>query len=88
MLAASCENFARQCVNGLVATKKGPQTVMQGLAICTALAPIIGYDAAAAIAHHASESGETIKEVALKETDLSSEELDKILEPLSMTEPK
>ena len=28
------------------------------------------------------------KEVALRVTDLSSEELDKILEPLSMTEPQ
>ena len=90
LLAASCENFARQCVNGLVATSKGPDMVMQGLAICTALAPIpgIGYDKAAHIAHLASESGETVKQVALRETNLTAEELDKVLEPLSMTEPK
>jgi fumarate hydratase class II len=88
LLAAAAENFARQCINGLVATKKGPEMVMQGLAICTALAPIIGYDEAARLAHVASESGETIKEVALRETDLSDSELDKVLEPLSMTEPK
>ena len=88
LLAAASENFARQCINGLVATKRGPEMVMQGLAICTALAPIIGYDEAARLAHVASESGETIKEVALRETDLSDAELDKVLEPLSMTEPK
>jgi fumarate hydratase class II len=88
LLAASCENFARQCVSGLVATDKGPKMVMQGLAICTALAPIIGYDAAAAIAHDASVSGETIKQVALRKTKLTSAELDEVLEPLSMTEPK
>jgi len=88
LLATTAENLARQCVNGLEATNKGPEMVMQGLAICTALAPIIGYDAAAAIAHDASVSGETIKEVALRETDLTSEQLDEVLEPLSMTEPK
>jgi fumarate hydratase class II len=88
LLAASCENFARQCVSGLVATKRGPQMVEQGLAICTALAPIIGYDAAAAIAHHAAQTGETIKQVALRETKLTAEQLDEVLEPLSMTEPK
>jgi len=88
LLAAASENFARQCINGLEATKKGPAMVMEGLAICTALAPIIGYDEAARLAHVASESGETIKEVALRETDLSDAELDKVLEPLSMTEPK
>jgi len=62
--------------------------VMQGLAICTALAPIIGYDEAARLAHVAVESGETIKQVALRETDLTDAQLDEVLEPLSMTEPK
>jgi fumarate hydratase class II len=61
---------------------------MEGLAICTALAPIIGYDEAARLAHIASESGETIKQVAQRETKLTGEKLDKVLEPLSMTEPK
>ena len=60
--------------------------VAQGLAICTALAPVIGYDAAAAIAHEAAESGETIKQVALRETSLSGEQLDQILDPEKMTE--
>jgi len=87
LLATSAQNLARQCVNGLIATNKGPEMVMQGLAICTALAPLIGYDAAAGIAHDASENGETIKQVALRETDLTEEQLDEVLEPLSMTEP-
>ena len=87
LLAATCENFSRQCITGLVATPKGPDMVEQGLAICTALAPVIGYDKAAAIAHTASETGETIKEVSLRETDLTAEELDMILEPSAMTEP-
>ena len=87
LLATSAKNLARQCINGLTATDKGPEMVMQGLAICTALAPIIGYDAAAAIAHEASQNGETIKEVALRVSDLTSAQLDKILDPLSMTEP-
>ena len=88
ILSTGSKNFSEQCIDGLEATTKGPQMVNQGLAICTALAPKIGYDKAADIAHKASLSGETIKEVALKETDLSSDELDVILEPLSMTEPK
>ena len=88
ILASGSNNFSKQCIEGLVATDKGPNMVNQGLAICTALAPKLGYDKAANIAHIASENGETIKEVTLRETDLSSEEIDKILEPLSMTEPK
>ena len=87
LLATSAKNLARQCIDGLTATDKGPEMVMEGLAICTALAPIIGYDAAASIAHEASKNGETIKEVAMRVTDLNSTQLDEILEPLSMTEP-
>ena len=87
LLAASCRNLSQQCVTGITATARGPAMVEHGLAICTALAPKIGYDSAAAIAHLASESGETIKQVALRETDLSSDELDRILDPMTMTEP-
>ncbi len=87
LLAASCRNMARQCVNGLKATPKGPEMVEKGLAICTALAPVIGYDAAAAIAYKAAKSGETVKQVALRETKLSAAELDKVLDPSTMVEP-
>ena len=88
ILSNGSKNFSKQCIEGLVATEKGPNMVNQGLAICTALAPKLGYDKAANIAHIASETGKTIKEVTLQETELSSEEIDEILEPLSMTEPK
>jgi len=89
LLAASCENFSRQCISGLKATTKGPDMVEQGLAICTALVEVDGirYDDAAAIAKEASKTGETIKQVAIRMTNLSAKELDVILEPGAMTEP-
>lgn len=87
LLAASSSNFSKQCISGIEATKAGPEMVERGLAIGTALAPIIGYDEAAAIAKEASESGETVKQVALRMTDLGSERLDEILDPIRMTEP-
>ncbi|MCH7746265.1 MAG: aspartate ammonia-lyase, partial [Chloroflexi bacterium] len=59
----------------------------RGLGIVTSLVPHIGYDAAAAIAKEAQATGQTAKEVAITKTDLSSEELDEILDPGSMTEP-
>jgi fumarate hydratase class II len=61
--------------------------VERGLALCTALVPAIGYDAAAAISKHAFASGKTVREVALEETKLSKEELDKLLDPFKMTAP-
>ena len=87
LLTTSCTNLTSQCINGITATTAGPDKVEQGLAMCTALAPIIGYDAAADIAHKAAQSGETIREVALRETDLDAATLDKALDPFSMTEP-
>jgi len=87
LLDRATDNFVNQCLTGLTATSKGPDMVEQGLAIGTALAPTIGYDAAAAIAKEASQTGQTIREVARGKTTLSEEELDKTLNPFAMTEP-
>ena len=53
----------------------------------TTLVPHIGYDKSAELAHKAQQTGQTIMEVALAETDLNKQELQKILDPESMTEP-
>ncbi len=87
LLASATENFTRQCVTGLVATRAGPDLVDKGLAIGTALAPVIGYDAAAAIAKEAAKTGKTIREVAKERTKLTDRELDKFLDPVTMVEP-
>jgi fumarate hydratase class II len=87
VLATSCENFAVQCIDGLQATDRGPEMVERGLMIGTALAPIVGYDAAANIAKTAAKTGKTIREVAREMTDLSDAELDRVLDPALMTEP-
>ena len=87
LLAASANNFADQCVSGIQATSQGPDMVERGLMLGTALAPSIGYDAAAAIAKQAAATGRTIREVAREETDLSEQELDDLLKPEDMTKP-
>ena len=87
LLSASATNLSRQCVTGLTATSAGPDMVDRGLAIVTTLVPHIGYDASADIAKEAQATGQTVKEVALVRTSLSSEDLDEILDPSGMTEP-
>ena len=87
LLSASANNFADQCVKGIEATSVGPDMVEKGLMLGTALAPAIGYDAAAAIAKDAAASGSTIRETAKEKTELSDEELDALLNPEGMTEP-
>jgi fumarate hydratase class II len=87
LLAAATQNFAEHCVDGLRATQRGPELVEKGLAIATGLAPLIGYDAAAAVAKEAARSGRTIREVAREQTSLSEEALQRALDPAAMTEP-
>jgi fumarate hydratase class II len=87
ILGTVSRNLADQCISGLKATSKGPDMVQNGLAIVTTLVPHIGYDVSAAIAKEAGQMGESIKEVALRRTELSSDELDGILDAGSMTEP-
>jgi fumarate hydratase class II len=55
--------------------------------IVTALNPVIGYDLAAKIAKRAYAEGRRVKEVAAEMTDLSSDELDRLLDPAEMTKP-
>ena len=88
LLAASAKNFSKRCVEGLEATERASETVERGLMLATALAPAIGYDAAAAIAKEAAKTGRTIREVALQETDLSPDQLEELLDAEAMTEPK
>jgi fumarate hydratase class II len=87
LLAAASENFAGRCVESLKATERGPEMVERGLMLGTALAPAIGYDAAAEIAKEAAKTGRTIREVARQKTQLSEEDLDRLLDPERMTEP-
>ena len=87
LLASVTRNFTEQCIKGIKATTKGLEMVERGLAISTALAPIIGYDEAASISKEAYKTGKTVREVARERTNLSEEELDRILDPASMTKP-
>jgi fumarate hydratase class II len=87
ILASATSNFRLRLVDGLNATSRGPELVEQGLALCTALVPAVGYDKAAGIAHDAYKSGKTVRQIARETTELSDEELAKLLDPVKMVEP-
>jgi fumarate hydratase class II len=86
-LGTATRNFADNLVAGLQATSRGPDIVESGLMLVTALAPEIGYDAAAALAKEAFTSGRTIRDLARERTSLSEADLDRILDPAAMVEP-
>ncbi len=58
------------------------------LAMCTSLVPVIGYDAAAAIAKKAFAQGKTVRQVAIDEAVASADELKDLLNPAEMTRPR
>jgi fumarate hydratase class II len=60
--------------------------VGQNPILVTALTPVIGYDKAAEIAKKAYAEGRSVQEVAAEMTDLSKEELHRLLDPKKMTE--
>ncbi|MHC5111302.1 MAG: class II fumarate hydratase [Planctomycetota bacterium] len=88
LMANGARVFADRCVAGIEANEERCQELIEGsLAMCTSLAPLIGYDKAAAIAKEAYQTGKTVRQVAREHHVLSDEELDKALDPLSMTRP-
>ncbi|MHC4674330.1 MAG: class II fumarate hydratase [Planctomycetota bacterium] len=88
LLANGIKVFTERCVEEIEPNvERCEQLVEQSLAMCTSLAPVIGYDQAAAIAKEAYATGRTIRQVALEKGVLSADELNKLLDPASMTEP-
>ncbi len=88
LLAASANNFADRCISGIDANRERcNEMVEKSLAMCTALAPEIGYDAAAAIAKESYKTGKTVREIAARKKILSPKRLNEILDPMRMTMP-
>jgi fumarate hydratase class II len=88
ILANGARTFTDRCVTGIVANEANcTQSVERNLAICTSLAPAIGYDKAAAISKEAFKTNKTVREVALEWDVLPADELDRLLDGRAMTQP-
>jgi len=88
LLTSAVGVFTERCVSGIEANEPRCAELIEGsLAMCTSLAPRIGYDQAAAIAKEAYASGKSVRQVALEKKVLPPGELAKTLDPMSMTEP-
>jgi fumarate hydratase, class II len=86
LLAAVSKNLEQRAVRGLQAdAARASGFVEQSLAMCTVLAPEIGYERAAAIAKEAYRSGRTVREVAREISGIPEERLNQLLDPRSQT---
>jgi fumarate hydratase, class II len=86
VLGNAARLFAEKAVAGFTVNgKRLSEAVEKNPILVTALAPVIGYEKAAEIAKKAYAEGRKIKEVAAEMTDIPREELDRLLDPGSMT---
>jgi fumarate hydratase class II len=88
ILASSTNTFSRECIEGIEADKiKCESFVEESLAMCTSLAPVLGYDVAASIAKKAFAQNKTVKQVVIEEKILDKKEAAKVLNPKTMIKP-
>ena len=88
LLSTTTRVLADKAIAGFtVNTGRIAELVDMNPIMVTALNPIIGYDNAAKIAKRAYAEGRRVKDVAVEMTDLSPEELDRLLDPAELAEP-
>ncbi len=88
LISDACHGFVEFMVQGIEADRQRIDWyVKNSLMLVTALAPKIGYDKAAKVAHTAHVEHSSLKEAALKLGYLSAEEFDTLVRPETMTRP-
>ena len=87
-LANSCRNLADRAITGMTFNEdRLAEGVGKNPILVTALNPVIGYEKAAKIAKEAFASGRPVIDVAEEQSDLSRDELEKLLDPKTLTHP-
>jgi fumarate hydratase class II len=88
LLTDGCTNFRKFLVEGTRPNrKKIAEYVERSLMLVTALAPVIGYDKASAIAHHALDNDLTLREAALQLGYVDPVTFDRVVDPAKIVTP-
>ncbi len=88
IISDGCTNFRKFLVEGARPNlPKIKEYVDRSLMLVTALAPVIGYDKAARIAHHAMDHDLSLKEAALALGYVTEAEFDRVVDPRKMVAP-
>jgi fumarate hydratase class II len=88
LITDACHGFVEFMIDGIEVNRdKVDWYVKNSLMLVTALAPKIGYDNAAKVAHTAHVEHSSLKEAAVKMGFLTAEEFDKLVKPETMTHP-
>ncbi len=88
LITDACHGFVEFMINGIeVNREKVDWYLNNSLMLVTALAPEIGYDNAAKVAHTAHVEHSSLKEAAVKLGFLTAERFDQLVKPETMTHP-
>ena len=87
ILSNACVSLADMAISGFtVSVDNINRALGRNPILVTALNPVIGYEKGAAVAKAAYKQGRPVKDVAKEMTDLTDEELDRLLDPAALTE--
>jgi fumarate hydratase class II len=85
LVADACESFREHCAAGIEPVRpRIAENLQRSLMLVTALAPHVGYDAAARVARAAHEGGKTLRETAIELGVATGEEFDRWVRPEDM----
>jgi fumarate hydratase class II len=88
LISDACHGYVEYMIKGIEVDRAKVKThVNNSLMLVTALAPKVGYDTAAKIAHTAHVQHISLREAALKLGHLTAEEFDHLMKPEKMTRP-
>jgi len=88
-LRNGCLTLAERCVKGITANRARLRSMVEhSIGVVTALNPYIGYANATEVAQEALISGRSVYELVLEKKLLSKEQLDEILQPEVLTQPR
>jgi fumarate hydratase class II len=89
LLSTAARVFADRSAAGIDANRERCESLVeQSLAMCTSLAPIIGYDKAADVAKESFKTGKTVRQVAMEKKLMDQAALNKAMDAKRMTQPQ
>ena len=87
-LTSAVRTFIDNCIVGITANEKHCREMVDGsIGIITVICPYVGYEKAAEIAKEALTTNQPVRKLILEKGLFSEEQLNKILDPYTMTEP-
>lgn len=87
-ISCAVHTLVDNCISGITANEEHcKELVENSVGIITAICPYVGYEKAAIVAKEAIRTGCSVRELVIRDNLLTQEQLDIILDPVSMTEP-